>query len=283
MFLDIEALAASYNTPVDEMATLLEMAMNDGLTEVFRKPVFTEIDLESQTIDIQAINHTAGICESPVSRIVPENLGSKALRHVKYHLEKKLKIRQVVNDYDSVRFMRRRLISAQIDSIRDKHLHVIMPESGMFGSNVLYAVCPHEFQPPYERATYHTGMELFFIVERIEIVEMSNKTYAVGIVLSRNNWALPIKLLKMHTPSLKIKCVKRVVGRVSYVASEGTIPRETIQKACKDLGERIVVESAKTMAQAVERLEKRIREQQEQSHKNQLKSIHKEIFKKKPR
>lgn len=279
MFLDIDALAANYRVSVDEMATLLEVAMNDGLTEVFGTPVFTEIDLNQQEMIIQSINHTAELGEAPVRRIDPENLGSKALRHVKYHLEKKLQIRKTASDYDRVRFMRRRLISAQVDSIKEGNLFVIMPDSGTFGENVLYAVCPLDHQPPYERKLYKPGMELYFIVERIEIVQMPGRTYAVGIVLSRNNWTLPEKLLKLHTPELKVKCIKRVVGRVSYIASEGFVPRETIKKACKDLGERIVIENGRTMDQAIVRLNKRIEELHDKARIQTANKIVKELFK----
>lgn len=165
-------------------------------------------------------------------------------RVLSHDLERVLRDAATATEYDRCKHLRGQAVSGRIERIdKDGTLSVAIPLPGLFGETafVILAVCSPRKQPLRERGACRPGETRMFLVERIATVRRGGIS-AVRITLSRTSPRLTEKLLKRELKErMRLACVKRVAGRISYVEAERAIPREAIVKVGKELGERIKV------------------------------------------
>lgn len=176
------------------------------------------------------------------------NLGNpkrSLLRALTHELEKSLQDTRTASEYDRVMLLRNKPARGTIErKYPDGSLLVSLAITGVFGETVdeHFAFCTLRRQPPYERDKYRAGQTLQFHVERVLPVRREDGLSAVIVSLSRTSRDLPALLLSRELPGRKdIRCIRRVVGKISHIEASEYVPKEAILKVGKELNERISV------------------------------------------
>lgn len=165
-------------------------------------------------------------------------------RLLAHELEKVLRDAATGAEYDRRMHMRGQIVAGCIESIGvDGTLRVAITITGLFGetAGVIMGICTPRKQIPLERGALRPGETRMFLVEHIAAIRRKGIS-SVLIFLSRTSPKLPEKLLKKETKGkCSLVCVKRVIGKMSYIVAQRPIPREAIVKVGRELNERIKV------------------------------------------
>lgn len=146
--------------------------------------------------------------------------------------------------------LHKQVIHAQIERVTMKgDLEVILKRTGVFGETTseIIARCHHLNLSHRDRKNLRPGDTRYFYVQKVNAVRHGDAPASIAIELSRVTPRLTEYLIRraMKGKAVAFKCWKRVVGRVSYIESEGFIPLEAIKAAGRELDERVKVEYKK--------------------------------------
>lgn len=108
----------------------------------------------------------------------------------------------------------------------------------------LYATCPLKLIGKHERDFLHLGDIKAFHLRRVDTVLIGDVT-RTQITLDRVSKNLVEKLLvndlQLSLSGMKVVCTKRYVGHKSFVDSNCFLPKKSIEKVSKELGEHIQI------------------------------------------
>ncbi|MGK7345051.1 MAG: hypothetical protein ACNS63_04510 [Candidatus Nitrospinota bacterium M3_3B_026] len=110
---------------------------------------------------------------------------------------------------------------------------------GMEGD--IHGVCPARRLPPRERGKLHAGSKAWFHAMAVRTRGGGGEPPRLEMVLARTTKRI-VELLFGKETGMKVECVRRIAGGISFVESQKPLPREAIRRVCEELGgERIKV------------------------------------------
>lgn len=146
--------------------------------------------------------------------------------------------------------LHKKVIKARVERVTPEgDLEVLLERPGVFGEAVseIIARCSRHKLSHRDRGNIAEGQHRYFYVEKVNAVRCGDAPAGIFIDLSRVTPRLTEFLIRqgMRDKNVKFKCWKRVVGKISYIESEGFIPLEAIRAAGNELNERVKVDYKK--------------------------------------
>jgi hypothetical protein len=227
-------LALKHRLSPEETLSIMAAALSDSLTRAFRRRVITCLD--GDRLRIYKEENSGGIRE-----IGYQDLRKDDIRLFRSRFEKELMKKKALDEHEYLSTLQGTIVRGVIDRVLDDgSLFVLFFIEELFSSRELYALCPLHLQSPRERRALKRGEARFFFVSSVRLVRIE-RVFRHDIRLSRTNPRLTEALLMKLSGHGGIRCVRRIAGKMSLVASTTKIPRETVKAVGRELGERIVV------------------------------------------
>lgn len=230
-------IAREYRLPAGETMVILEQTLSDTLTEAFGRRVIVSLSGENMVI----CRETGKNGREGLERLSPRQVRKEVVRLCRYRIETELNRRKAIREYDFLKTLQGAVVRGVVDRVKkDSSLVVLFPVDELFNCREIAGISPVSMQPPRERGTYRQGEARFFFVSSVRLVGW-DKVLLVEIRLSRTSRRLPEALLKMETGLTEIRCIRRIAGKISLIASRERLSREAILAVATELGERVKV------------------------------------------
>lgn len=231
----VKSLAEKYNLPMDQVVSAVDQVLCSKAFQRATSSDCGQVTSEGVIVFRERGVSLLGELKHPLARLLTEEL------------EKILTDAATAVELEQWQQLHKQVIHARIERITpDGDLEVQIERNGAFGEIVaaILGRCSRRNQSPRDRQMLRAGDSRFFYVQEVVARRREDSLASISIELSRVTLRLPEYLIRRELKDKKVsfKCVKRVVGRVSYVFSEGFIPKDVIKAAGKELDERISVE-----------------------------------------
>jgi len=231
----ITDLAAKYRLQESQVKDALDMVLSSNAFRRATNSVYGELTSEGVIVFAEDGVRHLGELKRPLSRLLSAEL------------ERILTDAATAVELDQWVRLRRQVIRARIERVApDGTLDVVVERTGVFGETAAEVIghCSPRNQSKRDRETLRPGEYRYFSVQRVEARRQGTAPATIAIELSRTTPQLPEYLIKRGLQGEKVpfRCLKRVVGKVSYIESEGFIPTHVIKEAGRELGERIKVD-----------------------------------------
>jgi hypothetical protein len=228
-------LALKHRLSPEETLSIMAAALSDSLTRVFRRRVITCLD--GDCLRIYREEKSGG----GIREIDYQNLRKDDIRLFRRRFEKELMKKKALDEHEYLSTLQGTIVRGVVDRVMDDgSLFVLFYIEELFSSRELYALCPLHLQSPRERLALRRGEARFFFVSSVRLIRIE-RVYRHEIRVSRITPRLTEALLMKLSGHSGIRCVRRIAGKMSLVASTMKIPRETVKAVGRELGERIVV------------------------------------------
>ncbi len=121
---------------------------------------------------------------------------------------------------------------------------VFLVEIELVPGEMVIASCPAHLIGTHERSQFRIGTKKIFHIRKVNPV-MLGDTPRLSVVVDRVSKNLATGLIKKHIEgycdSIKVRCIKRFVGKKSFIEVSARIPKEAILAVKKELGEHLDV------------------------------------------
>jgi len=235
--IEVSELAEKYGLPGDVTRAVIERAVSAVLTTRFHCEVEGTFNGDG-SFAVWTFHEIAG--EMIVDRLLAIPQDSR--NAVKKAIELALHERSTLGDYEMIGSMANTLVYGEIVKFGCTGDLIVEIESD-WRENII-GTCSTRHQPPLERGGYMLGEHLPFYVLKVRAIRDEDGIPRLEIPLSRTSKRLVECLLKeeVGNSTVKIKCVRRIVGGFSHVLTNAPLPREAIKRVSVRLMERIKVQ-----------------------------------------
>ena len=227
-----DEILARYGLSEDAAMEAARYAISLTLTNHFGVPVMASTANGFHMIAFHG-THESVITSDQIKR----NLRREIQENVEYELQR----RQAAKDQRYLRQLTGKPICGGVVGICEQGTLIIKMElTEVFSQVILLGECPMKYQIPRERASYSVGDLLSFKVTSVAAVA-TDKSARARIILSRVSPELPALLLREQSGIDKIKCVRRLPGKESWIKTAVKIPKPIINAVGKELREHLNV------------------------------------------
>jgi len=231
----IDTLAAKHRLSAEKVLDALDQVLCSAAFRQATSSEFGQLTNEGVVVFRERGVSLLGELKRPLSRLLTGEL------------EKILTDAATAVELEQWQRFSQQAIRAEIQRVTPEgDLEVLLERVGIFGETTaeILARCSYRNQSPRDRQTLRPGESKFFYVHKVNAVRCGDAPASIFIELSRTTPRLTEFLIQKELKGKKanFKCWKRVVGKVSYITSDGFLPLEAIQSAVKELGERVKVE-----------------------------------------
>ena len=231
-------IAGEYRLSVGETKAFMERTLSSSLSESFGKRAVVLFTGNSLSIYRERSNDDA----SELEQLSISRLSRKLIRRCRYRIGIELQKRKALAEYDYLKPLQGTLVRGTIERIWDDgSLIVLFSLDELFIRREIRGTCPLSLQPPTERSRYRRCDVRYFFVAKIRLIRLAEWLFKVDVRLSRTSRFLPELLLKSKSGIADIRCIRRVAGKISFVVSKESLPRDAIREVSAELGERVKV------------------------------------------
>jgi len=230
----ISTLAEKYGLPMEKVNAAVGQVLHGKAFKHATSSDFGQITDDGVVVFRERGVSLLGELKHPLSRLLSDEL------------EKILMDAATAVELEQWHRFYKQVVRARIERITtDGDIEVQLERNGVFGECTAEIIgkCSLRNQSPWDRHTLRCGETRYFYVQKVEARRSGTAPARISIELSRVTPRLVEYLIRKGLKGNKVsfKCVKRVVGKVSYIDSEGFIPNDVIKAAGKELGERVNV------------------------------------------
>lgn len=234
----INTLAAKHRLTPEQVRDALDQVLCSSAFQRATGAEFGQLTSEGVIVFRERGDSLLGEPKHPLSRLLTGEL------------EKVLTDAATAVELEQWQRLHKQVIHAKIERITPEgDLEVILERTGVFGETTseLIARCHHLNLSHRDRQNLRPGDTRYFYVQKVNAIRHGDAPASISIELSRVTPRLTEYLVRkaMKGKAITFKCWKRVVGKVSYIESEGFIPLEAIKAAGRELDERVKVDYKK--------------------------------------
>lgn len=217
-------LAAVHGLPESVVVEEVERAVSSLLSA--RLGLDVEARLNGDGMEIFAFPETK---DGIVRAVRIERTGSGLAKAAAVAVERSLAARAVSDRREPFRRVAGTLVRGEIvKTFADGGLVVAV--EGMEGD--IHGVCPARRLPPRERGKLPAGSKAWF---HALAVRTRGRPPRLEMVLARTTKRM-VELLFERETGMKVDCVRRIAGGISFVESRKPLPREAIRRVSEELG-----------------------------------------------
>lgn len=232
-----EELASRRGLPRAEVLCLVEQSLARTLSRAMRRKVVVLAGDEG----VEIFGGEGRDGAEGLLPIGPHLVRKELVRLFRHEVNLEFQRRMVILEHHDLRTLRGAVVRGVVDRVRqDGALLVRVGIEELFSCRDVIAVCPPASLPVRERGRLRAGDAAFFHVSSVSLLPVDG-AWRHGVRLSRTTPRLTEGLLARYTGLGGIRCVRRIAGKISIVASAERLPNEAILSAGAELGERVVV------------------------------------------
>lgn len=231
----LNLLALKHRLPIEKVKEAVDQVLCGRVFRHATSSDFGQISNEGVIVFRERGVSLLGELKRPLSRLLTGEL------------EKLLTDAATVTELERWQMLHKQIVKAPIEMItHDGDIEVRLELTGVLGDSIseIIAICKSRNQSPRDRQKFRVGEARYFYVQKVNAVRCGDAPATISIELSRINPRFVELLIRKNLKGKQVsfKCVKRVVGKVSYISSQGFIPTDVIKQTGKELDERVDVE-----------------------------------------